>query len=225
LKLRPAHLLIPLLLAAGCNHGNPVVNVPNRCEILDGSYDDSTPNPANECQVCNYGSNIFGWTAQPDGTPCSGGVCINQLCQAGCIVGGVAVPEGKDPANSCRACVPATSTTDWTYSPDMAPCSPDGGAGAFCVAGQCSGCLTATQVCSNGAACCSRLCDGQRCYDQSLGGICEDDRSCATGNHCSPGTGVCCSPNVGVECQNDDWCCAPALHCQVNMGSAIGTCQ
>ena len=179
-------IVLPLCLLTliGCR-GSSVVGVPNVCTILDGSYDDGALNPDNPCQICSYLINPGTWTSLADGTACPLGICIDLKCQPGCVIdGGGAVPAGTDPDDSCRSCVPSTSTTDWVYLPDMAHCNPDGGAGAFCVAGQCSGCFSATEVCSNGSACCSQLCDGQRCYDQTLGGSCEDDRSCASGNHC-----------------------------------------
>jgi hypothetical protein len=210
----------------GCR-GSGVVAFPNVCTILDGSYDDGALNPANPCQVCSYTSNPGTWTSLPDTTPCPLGICIGLVCQPGCVVDGGAIPEGPDPNDPCRSCIPATSTTDWIYLPDMTHCNPDGGAGAFCVSGLCNGCLSSTEVCFNGSACCSRLCDGQRCYDQTLGGTCEDDRSCASGNHCQQS--VCCSPFAGVTCRpllQGSWCCADAgLECLVNVGSQVGTCQ
>jgi hypothetical protein len=172
-------------------------------------------------------ANPGAWTAFADGTPCPLGICIGLVCQPGCVIdGGGAVREGPDPNDPCRSCVPATSTTSWVYLPDMTHCNPDGGAGAFCVSGACNGCLSATEVCVNGSSsCCSRLCDGQRCYDQSLGGTCEDDRSCASGNHCQQG--VCCSPIPGTTCHiqlQGSWCCADAgLTCVVS--GMAGYCQ
>jgi hypothetical protein len=206
-----------------------VVNLPNVCTILDGSYDDGALNPENACQVCSYMVDPSTWTPRADGASCPRGICIDLVCQPGCVLddGGTAVPAGPDPDDSCRSCDPATSPNAWIYLPDMTHCNPDGGAGAFCVAGACSGCLSASEVCSNGASCCSRLCDGQRCYSQSLGGTCEDDRSCAEGNYCQ--LGVCCSPLPGATCQpqiQGSWCCGDAgLQCVVAVGSSIGTCQ
>jgi hypothetical protein len=197
------------------------VGVPNLCEIFDASFADGLTNPANVCQTCNYQADPFVWTALADGTPCPQGICIQQLCQPGCVIDGTAVPEGTDPGDRCRACVPGSSPMAWVYSPDKTPCRPDGGAGAFCVSGVCNGCLAATEVCTNGGDCCSRLCDGQRCFDQSLGGICEDDRSCTPGDRCQDG--YCCTSASNQTCADDRSCCRP-IHCTA-MGTIGGTCQ
>jgi len=214
-------------LGLGCNRGTGVIGVPNVCTVSDGAFPDGTLNPDNPCQTCNYNEDSVAWTNFADGTACPDGICIGLVCQPGCIIDGGVFREGPDGDNPCRSCLPATSTTDWISLPDMAHCNPDGGAGAFCVAGLCNGCLSSSEVCSNGSGCCSRLCDGQRCYDQTLGGTCEDDRSCASGNHCQQG--VCCSPFAGVTCHpqsQGSWCCADAgLQCVVSSGSSIGTCQ
>jgi hypothetical protein len=220
-------LVVALGLGLGCNKGSAVIGVPNICIVLDGSFDDGTLNPENDCQICNYMGNPITWTPLADGTACSAGICINQLCQPGCILDSGIVPAGPDPDDSCRSCRPGTTMTDWVYLPDMTHCNPDGGAGAFCLGGFCNGCLSATEVCSNGAPCCSRLCDGQRCYSQRQGGPCADDRSCSADNRCQQG--VCCSPLAGSTCQpqsQGSWCCADAgLQCVVNTGSSIGICQ
>ncbi len=214
-------LLFVAAAAAGCAKGGGVVGVPTRCELPDPSFVDGTANPENDCQVCNYEADPFVWTGLADGTPCPEGICIGQLCQPGCIIDGVAVPAGRDPSDDCRSCDPNNSPMAWVLAADKTACRPDSGAGAFCVSGTCNGCLSATEVCGNGVDCCSRLCDGQRCYNQQIGGVCEDDRSCSPDDHCQ--NGYCCTSQSNLTCMNDNACCLPT-HCTA-VGMTPGTCQ
>jgi hypothetical protein len=212
-----------LIVLSGCV-GDVLVANPYVCTILDASFVDGTLDPGNPCQACNYERDPQTWTVLADGTSCPRGICIQQLCQPGCVIAGMAVRAGTDPNEPCRACEPGTSTNDWVLSRDQTPCRPASGAGAFCVKGICDGCLAAGEVCSNGADCCSRLCDGQRCYDQLLGGGCEDDRSCSPGVQCQ--RGVCCSLDAGSGCFANDWCCpTTSLRCMVPTLNAIGECR
>ncbi|MBI2896501.1 MAG: FG-GAP repeat protein, partial [Deltaproteobacteria bacterium] len=105
------------------------------CFVDGSSYDAGDEDPGNECQACVPASDRLGWTADADGTPCAGGACEAGSCAGRCFIGGVFWDAGvADPENECQSCVPAASTSSWTYDTDGTAC-----AGGLCRAGLCDG--------------------------------------------------------------------------------------
>ncbi|AKF10460.1 hypothetical protein DB32_007609 [Sandaracinus amylolyticus] len=91
--------------------------------------------PSSPCRACAPSTSTTEWTTRPDGERCGdGAVCDAGSCRSGCFVeGAFRAPDALDPANECRACAPAASTTAYSPRPDGAAC----GAAQFCTAGAC----------------------------------------------------------------------------------------
>ena len=86
-------------------------------------------------------------------------ICVNPVT-SGCLIGGACVADGApDPANACRACVPATSTAAFSPRPAGSTCDD----ASFCtVADACDGsgsCGGAPRTCNDADACTSDACD------------------------------------------------------------------
>ncbi len=112
------------------------------CEIGGTFYPATASNPSDPCQSCRPGVSTASWTNLMDGSNCGNGqVCSGGTCGSQCVIGGIAYPSGQiDPGNSCQACMPGTSTSSWTASPNGTSC----GAEQVCDLGSCnSGCYIA----------------------------------------------------------------------------------
>jgi hypothetical protein len=53
---------------------------PNVCLINGECFQSGERNPLEECLECNPGIDVYGWTNVANGTPCTGGVCDNGVC-------------------------------------------------------------------------------------------------------------------------------------------------
>lgn len=88
----------------------------SRCQIDGQQVDSGAVNAANACEQCVPETSATTWTQRADGTQCaSGQVCSAGVCGPKCFIDGVLHAEGEpNPANPCQACLPATSTTQWS---------------------------------------------------------------------------------------------------------------
>lgn len=86
------------------------------CQIDGKQVSAGAVNAANSCEQCTPAMSATAWTQRADGTPCdSGQICSADVCSPKCFIDGVTYAAGApNPANTCEACVPATSTTQWT---------------------------------------------------------------------------------------------------------------
>jgi hypothetical protein len=111
---------------------------PGFCLIGAACYAVNQTAPGNVCAVCDPSTSTSGWTARADGVPCEsdglrctqdsckGGKCTHPLT-TGCLIGGRCIPEtAVDPTDNCSFCLPARSTTAYTYAAGS-PCSPSPG--------------------------------------------------------------------------------------------------
>lgn len=86
------------------------------CQIDGQQVLSGTVNAANACEQCIPATSAAAWTQRADGTACgTGQVCSAGVCSPKCFIDGVFYAEGTvNPANECEACVPATSTAQWS---------------------------------------------------------------------------------------------------------------
>ncbi|MFY1832163.1 hypothetical protein ACN47A_40055 [Myxococcus fulvus] len=86
------------------------------CRIDGQQVASGAVNPANSCEQCVPAAQATAWTQRADGTQCgSGQVCSAGVCGSKCFIEGVLHDEGTpNPANACEACLPTTSTTQWS---------------------------------------------------------------------------------------------------------------
>jgi MYXO-CTERM domain-containing protein len=109
-----------------------------QCTIGGKSFDEGTLNPENPCQSCDPASTAAAWTHRGDGTPCASDdlSCTRDVCDGagacrhtlftGCLIGGTCLGAGAvDPANECRACNPADSTTSYVAKARGVACVDD----------------------------------------------------------------------------------------------------
>lgn len=91
------------------------------CQIDGKQVAAGAVNAANPCEQCMPATSATAWTQLADGTSCSPGqVCSAGVCTPKCFIDGVLYAAGvPNPGNACEACVPTTSTTQWTARPSV----------------------------------------------------------------------------------------------------------
>jgi hypothetical protein len=159
----------------------------------------------------------------PGGQGCSS-VCdeAQDVCRAeagGCLIDGACIAAGSDdPGNSCRSCVPTSSTTAWTNKGSGTSCSD----GAYCTtADACNGagaCVGSARDCGDGLGCTTDSCDetNDRCTAAVSGG-CVIGGGCFAAGALDPGNPCrSCNPAVssngwtslaaGVACSDGQFC-------------------
>ncbi|MGC4121613.1 MAG: Ig-like domain repeat protein [Myxococcales bacterium] len=199
--------------AATCTHP-----LKGQCTIGGKVYDADTANPANPCQACEPAVSVTDWSNRVSGFPCTtdglsctrdvcdgGGTCLHSLF-TGCLVDGACVGETSlDPANDCRACAPASSTTDYTSLVLGVPCSDDGEP-------------TTADVC-DGQAHCTHPVKGQ-C---TIAGQVFDGGAANPENPCQS-----CEPTRSVSAWSDRVagfpCTSDALSCTADTCDGAGAC-
>ncbi|MET0341108.1 MAG: hypothetical protein ABW252_08895 [Polyangiales bacterium] len=204
--------------------------------------------------ACNGTGQCQG-SARSCGAGCSS-VCDEALdaCRAssdGCAIDGVCVAPGSlDPANPCRACDPATSTTAYT-SLSMGTVCDDG---RFCTVGDaCDGagaCSGRARDCADGVSCTDDTCDeaGDQCRTALVGGGCAIDgvcigagaadplnpcRSCdpaaSTSTWTSRPAGYACDDGafctVSDACDGEGACGGDARDCNGGAGGCASACD
>jgi len=148
---------------------------------------------------------------------CSRLVCgPARTCQSGCRIERTFVRAGaKDPANPCRVCDPARSTTSYSPAADGSAC----GTAAVCtLAGSCraGACLDGPpRSCADGNPCTNDACDPTSgCTHAAV--VCEDSNPC-TRAACDPDTGRCVAARDPAACDDDNDCtldvCDPVAGC------------
>jgi hypothetical protein len=137
---------------------------------------------------------------------------------AGCLIAGVCyLPGAGNPAQSCEACVPATSWTSWTALGEGAPCSTGNVclAGETCALGSCGGGIPASGPCDDGDVCTL----GDACSGGSCSGApdsCDDAVTCTIDQ--------CIAP-LGCEHTPSHAACADSLSCTLDSCDATLDCQ
>jgi hypothetical protein len=167
--------------------------------FIDGQYRaPGSTNPGNPCQVCNPTNATGSWSNGNEGSSsgCGGGqVCHIGACTSGCFISsGFVSPQALNPANTCEACSPGTSTSSYTALSDGATCNTGGG--NYCKADTCIlGCnVTGTGVVTAGTLNTSNSCQ-----------ICDPSRATtafstvSNGTSCGSGS-ICFSGNCQVGC-------------------------
>ena len=118
------------------------------CWIGSAFYGNASSILGNNCQSCQPGVLLWGWSKLPDGTSCGAGmVCDFGICENGCWIGlqyfGSDAPYGS---NKCQSCQPAKSTSGWMDVANGSVC--DSG---ICYTGACmSGCWINTAYVTDG---------------------------------------------------------------------------
>ncbi|MBI5542778.1 MAG: hypothetical protein HY901_02740 [Deltaproteobacteria bacterium] len=182
-----------------------------------------TCNDANACttETCDSQTRAMNVSLLPDGTPCSGGICITSSssngtsasCYAGCLISGsLRTPGQLDPANSCRACVPSISTSAYSNQDGLGSCA----SGKVCRNGSCTdGCFIGGTFVAPQTIDPTNKC--QRCeptlsrsswttFVQCLGPVPDQCRT-ATGASCVAATGLCSYPIApGKACDDGNVC-------------------
>ena len=196
-----------------CDSSGTCTHVPSgMCEVDIGLVPPETVNPANECEWCNPSASATGWTAKnkgsacsPDGLSCTGDVCDGAgRCEypvtAGCLIGGMCIPDRQSaPDNDCLECNAAFATDGYFPRPEGESCSNNGmcdGAGA-CWPRPTGQCRIAGVAYANGQL--NPLNDCERCdssidpegwVSRARGAACEGDGLSCTGSSCD-GAGYC----------------------------------
>ena len=120
------------------------------CTIGGMTYFAGTPDPTNECQICDPTVSTKAWSPGNEGALCAAEmVCSAGTCAASCYVGGkVQAPGASDPSTPCEVCDPTTSTSTDVPAPDGTAC----GQGKVCKSGGCiAGCFIGNAFVSMGA--------------------------------------------------------------------------
>jgi hypothetical protein len=109
--------------AGACEH--PLSS--SSCRINGVCYKSGDVSSASSCQVCNPAQSQTGWSPQKDGASCAGdslwctvdqckaGVCTHELGAKSCLVGGACYGEGTSGPDACGECLPAKSTSSFTF--------------------------------------------------------------------------------------------------------------
>jgi hypothetical protein len=86
------------------------------CFIAQAFIDAGVSNSINACETCDPASSTTSWSALDDGASCGSGViCENHACVSKCVIEGGFIDAGAiDPSTLCRACLPATSTSEYS---------------------------------------------------------------------------------------------------------------
>ncbi len=141
-----------------CDDGN-LCNGVDTCQ--NGSCTQTTaPVTCNAPPTCKVSAGATcapqtGSCSYPDasmGTACGGGLICDGSggCVAGCDIGGRFYASGAlDPAATCQACVPSSSTTAWSPAPNNTGC----GTGSACCGGTCISVSTCNDCGSCGNSC------------------------------------------------------------------------
>ncbi len=105
------------------------------CSYDGVTYPPYASAPGNECAMCLPGMSGSSWASAPDGTPCSAGVCLAEMCEPGCFDLGTYVGPGQpDPNDPCQTCIAGSSWTV-TVCPGAEICVPQYGCGQGCSTG------------------------------------------------------------------------------------------
>jgi hypothetical protein len=215
------------------------------CTISGACVAKGVTNPSNSCQACDPTSNPFGWTLLGDGTSCASdslsctsdvcgsGLCTHTLVANTCAIGGACYAAGDvNPANSCQACAPATSTSAWSTLADNTSCTDDGLSctSDVCKVGTCTHTLLANN-CLIGGSCYADgafdpAVDCQKCDSATstsawtalaVGATCLDDGNGCTTDVCTKhGNQILCDHNAaaaGVVCRPQQGECDVAETC------------
>ncbi|MBT9554954.1 MAG: hypothetical protein IV100_02945 [Myxococcales bacterium] len=167
-----------------------------------------------------------------DGLPCTTDACnpLTGQCEAAltpgaCVIAGACVDEGEDdPTTTCRACLPALSTSAFSARPDGTSCSADDVA---CTVDTCSGgaCVATPNAaaCSDDVACTTDACTPTGCTHTPVDAACSDGDACTTDActlaGCTVGPRRACDDQI--PCTTDS-CNATTGACEASL--APGAC-
>ena len=154
------------------------------CMIGNSCHSAGSSMNGNSCLTCIPGKSTSSWSVAPNGTSCSsdgksctsdvcsGGVCVHNLQQGSCLIGGACHGSGTDhPYLSCQTCNPGITAYGWSPKPNGMPCASDG---KFCT----------NDACSSGS-----------CAHTPLSNYCHIGGSCYTsGQHASSTSCLYCNP-------------------------------
>lgn len=122
----------------------------NWCLIGSACHIKGKWNPKNVCQHCDPTKSTATWSNRADGAacnndglPCTADKCKTGSCAhtltSGCLINKTCIPDGEpDPTNSCRECISAQSSTQYSFISGK-PCGHGTGIGQMCVANKCRG--------------------------------------------------------------------------------------
>jgi hypothetical protein len=210
-------------LNAPCLEGVCVNLTPNssRCDTrprnLGGSCDDGQAcshtdvcKPDGQCegQVYQCITAVQCLVSACNGTgPANQGGCTESVRDGWCrIAEACRQSESINPANSCEACVPASSKTAWTRRPDETTCNDN-------------------NACTNQDACDAGVCKGQVAVTcDSMNPVCDPSTGtchCRPGEVCDSTTADRCNPASGCRC-GDDPACSGAQDEECLTGSCVG---
>jgi hypothetical protein len=232
----------------------------------DGTACNADSNGCTQDDVCQEGVCTLGTPATcNDGLSCTTDSCIsagdngfscsNTLIASRCLIGGACyVGNANNPTNACQACVPATSTSQFTNKVNGTLCNADSNGCTQDDACQAGVCTAGTlKACGDGLACttdsctstgnnsssCSNTLNANRCL---IGGACYQPNVNNPANACQacvPATstsqftnkvnGTLCNADSD-GCTEDDVCQAgvctagPLVTCSDNLGCTADTC-
>ncbi len=214
------------------------------CYIGATFYPPDTVASVGACLGCQPPASTAEWSpiSSASGPGCDGGtdICVNGACQAGCLIGGMAIPpNGPNPNDPCQICSPILSREAWSAAAEGADCA----SGQLCFGGTCqAGCFVAStfylpgeldpinacQSCQpmlsrtafspmtglpQGEGCpAGQVCGGGQCADGCfIGGAFEVPGARNPGNN-----GICCSPTNAIT----SW--TPAFFAQGSYSTGAG---
>ncbi len=143
---------------------------------------------------------VDGLTCTTDACDEAAKTCTHAVAAGSCAIDGACVSAGaRDPANTCRACIPAASTVAWSDD-DGATCD-DGlycTTADACAAGACTG---VARSCTDGLACTADACDeaARECTHPLAAGSCFIDGACVAESQPNPAARCeACVPSVSA---------------------------
>jgi hypothetical protein len=181
------------------------------------------PESKNPClqTICQPDSGTCVEVANNNGFACEDGdACTyGETCQEGDCLGGQALncSDGNDcTGDSCDPLTGCTNLPVGGECTDGNACTyPD-----FCAEGICTSGVALD--CDDSNPCTQDSCNPDKgCVHVPIGGICDDDNACTTGDHCEGGI---CIPGPALDCDDANVCtsdlCQPDTGCQHEFNSA-----
>jgi len=207
--------------------GTCLHNLASTCCLIGGTYySGGTDNPANKCQLCNPGTNQYGWSNKASGSACEADTpvdipCTNDVCDSNgqcthpvmagyCLISGTCVSSGTpNPQNECQECNPSLNPTGWSAKSNGTLCS-DGNACTLndvCYNGSCQSgsakVCTPPDQCHNAGNCNPSTGNCENAPAKQDGTLCDDGNKCTVGETCQAGE---CKGGAAVTCNDYNLC-------------------
>jgi hypothetical protein len=213
-----------------CSSGTCSHPVASGCLISGACVAEGTNDPANECKACQNAANTTAYSNKSNGTACTADAytCTSDTCSTGtcthpvttgCLIAGACIASGaNDPANDCKSCQPATSTTVYSNKTNGTACAADAYSctSDTCSSGNCAhpvttGCLIAGACIASGAndpasecKSCQPATSTTVYTNKTNGTACTNDGMSCTSDVCT--TGACTHPPIDTDGDGSNDC-------------------